>query len=318
MAIEQDDFQDLRYRLQKSDEQDSAPPPQRSRESKAKGEKKRQTSRLPLLLSIAALLAAGGLGYYLYQLDQRYRTLEEQMRAQTDEIASTLQSLQQSLEASSQKIGSVSSELSSVQHGVSRSQALIAQARKQVEQVRKSQEEQRQLLGSQIAAKADSDQVVDLKESSDTKFEQIDTRLGSVNQELEANRKELEKTWNEMEKLGLRLTDQGRLIATNSDGLVELRKRGEREYKEFDAGKNVRVRVGEIALELRKTNRDKQYADIRLFIDDKQIDRNKVYVNSPLTFLAGQRRIDYELVVNEVQKNHIRGYVGILLNKPGR
>lgn len=312
---ENDDWRDLRQSLQRSEEPDQAQQRQPSRKGKTKAASEKppsQASRLPLLISAAALLISAGLGYYLYQLDQRYRALEEGMRAQTAEVASTLQNLQESLEASSRQIGSVTSDLTTVQDGVSRSQAQIAQARRLVEQVRQSQQQQRELLGSQIETKADSEQVVELKESSEAKFEEIGGQLSTVSQELEANRQELEKTWNELEKLGLRLTDQGRLIATTSEGLEELRKRGEREYRQFDARKNTRIRVGDIALELRKTNRDKQYADIRLFVDDKRIDRNKVYVNSPVIFLAGQSRIEHELVVNEVQKNRILGYVSIL------
>ncbi len=89
-----------------------------------------------------------------------------------------------------------------------------------------------------------------------------------------------------------------------------------RDYREFDARKKARIRIGDIGLELQKTNRDKQYADIRLFIDDKQIDRNKIYANSPVIFFVGADRVEYELVVNEVQRNRILGYVSILLGGP--
>ena len=321
MANDQEkyDLQDLRQHLQKSEEQNQAQGQHPDREDKAKAasdKPTRRASRLPVLISIVALITALALAYYLFQFNQRHQALEEGLSAQMAEVTSALQALQERLETSSQRIGSVSSDLSTVQDGVSRSEAKIAQARRLVDEIRIKQEQQRQLLGSQIETKAESDQVVELKESSQTKFEEIDGQLSDVSQELEANRQELERTWSELEKLGLRLTGQGRLIATNSDGLGELRKRGDRDYREFEARKKARIRIGNIGLELQKTNRDKHYANIRLFIDDKQIDRNKIYANSPVIFFVGADRVEYELVVNEVQRNRILGYVSILLGGP--
>lgn len=308
------DLDHLRQRLQTGDERIQQQ--SKGRRVKARPASDRSGGGPALLLgliSIAALLGTLALAYYFFQFDQRQQALEEELRAQLAEVTSNLQALQERLDDSSKKIGSVSSGLNTVRDGVSRSEAQIALARRLVDEIRRNQERQRELLNRQIEAKADSNQVVELKQTSQAKFEEIDGQLTEVSQELEANRQELEKTWSEMEKLGLRLTDQGRLIATNSGGLQELRnQQGERDYKEFDVQKNVRTRIGNIALELRKTNRDKQFADVRLLIDDRNVDRDKIYANSPLVFYVGKDRVEYELVINEIEKNRMRGYVSIL------
>ena len=123
--------------------------------------------------------------------------------------------------------------------------------------------------------------------------------------------KEIEKTWEELSSFGLHVTEQGSLVATNADALEELRLRGERDYLSFDGGKNQKIDVGGIVLQLRKANHKKHYADVRLFYDDKQFDRKKVYTNTPLVFYVGKEAIQYELVINEVSKNHITGYLSL-------
>ncbi len=128
---------------------------------------------------------------------------------------------------------------------------------------------------------------------------------------MQASRQELEKTGEELSALELHVTEQGKLVATNADVLEELRRRGERDYLSFDGGKYQKIDVGGIVLQLRKANHKKHYADVRLFYDDKQFDRKKVYTNTPLVFYVGKDTIQYELVINEVSKNHIAGYISL-------
>ena len=118
-----------------------------------------------------------------------------------------------------------------------------------------------------------------------------------------------------MAAIGLRVSEQGSLIATTGDALDELKRRGEREYIQFDARKKKKITVGDILLELRKADRKKHRANLRLYYDDKKVDRKDVYTNTPLTFYVGREKIHYELVINEVTKDRIRGYVSVPLGK---
>jgi len=67
--------------------------------------------------------------------------------------------------------------------------------------------------------------------------------------------------------------------------------------------------VAGISLELRKADVKKQYADFRLYIDDRVMEQKQVYVNRPVTFYAGRNRMLYEVVINEVRKDQMLGYV---------
>jgi hypothetical protein len=103
----------------------------------------------------------------------------------------------------------------------------------------------------------------------------------------------------------------GKIGRTNAEALEELRRRGKRDYLPFDAGKYQKIDAGGIVLQLRKADYKKHYADVRLFYDDKQFDRKKVYTNTPLIFYVGKDTIQYELVINEVSKNHITDYISL-------
>ena len=115
--------------------------------------------------------------------------------------------------------------------------------------------------------------------------------------------------------MGLLLTEQGKLIATTGGALEELRQRGERDYLPFDARRRQKISVADIVIELRKADYKKHRADLRLFYDDKRVDRKEVYTNTPLTFYVGPDRVPYELVINQVIKDQITGYISAPLGK---
>ena len=67
---------------------------------------------------------------------------------------------------------------------------------------------------------------------------------------------------------------QSDLIAHNRGELTELRQRGERDYFEFDLRKTRRPqRIGNIALQLRKTDVKRQKYTIYLVADDRTIEK---------------------------------------------
>lgn len=69
--------------------------------------------------------------------------------------------------------------------------------------------------------------------------------------------------------------------------------------------------VAGITIELRKADRKKHRADLRLFYDDKRVEKKKVYTNTPLIFYVGRDKIQYELVINQVKKDQIAGYISV-------
>lgn len=264
---------------------------------KEKEEKPRQSRVLLLLLAL-------GLAVLLLSVDKRHEARERELNDQLAQLMNQLGLQGEQLEVKSQQIGLLVTDQETVQKRVGVTQNEIEQARAVAKEIREDQQKDVQALNRQLATKADSKQV-------DAKIREVDEQITGVQQEVQASRQELEKTGEELSALELHVTEQGKLVATNADALEELRRRGERDYLSFDGGKYQKIDVGGIVLQLRKANHKKHYADVRLFYDDKQFDRKKVYTNTPLVFYVGKDTIQYELVINEVSKNHITGYISL-------
>ena len=99
-------------------------------------------------------------------------------------------------------------------------------------------------------------------------------------------------------------------IAHTHDELVVLQKRGERSYTEFDLSKSKEFkREGPFELRLKKANDKHQYADMELMVDDRNLSQKHVNLYQPVMFYTPDSPQPVEVVINEIGKDHIHGYV---------
>lgn len=170
--------------------------------------------------------------------------------------------------------------------------------------------QQQSAMASQIgevkqAASSTSQQVASVAQD-------VSAVRGDVTQtrsELENTRAEL-KT--EMKSMRGDLGIQSGLIATNSRELAALRQLGERNYHEFAVNKNGRaVKVASINLILRKTDSKRNKFTLDVLADDKRVEKKDKNINEPVQFYVSGSRQPYELVVNEVKKDRIVGYLAV-------
>jgi hypothetical protein len=101
----------------------------------------------------------------------------------------------------------------------------------------------------------------------------------------------------------------GTLIARNHDDIEQLRKMGERDYFEFTAGRKSLVHVGGVALTLTKTNVKRHRFNLELLADDLQVEKKDRTINEPIFFYVSGSKRPYELVVNEVKPEQVKGYL---------
>ena len=142
-------------------------------------------------------------------------------------------------------------------------------------------------------------------------------KLGKLTGGVTTNKADILTTRKDLEETKLRLTtavgDLSKanvLIARNGEELEELRRRGDRNYFEFDLRKQKRPsRVGNISLKLKKTNTKRQRYTLELYADDKKVEKKNKTVNEPVQFYLARSRGLHEIVVNQVHKNRIVGYV---------
>ncbi len=134
-----------------------------------------------------------------------------------------------------------------------------------------------------------------------------DPRWKKVQAQLDEQGKAIESTRNDLASARTELTGS---IAKTHDELVVLEKKGERNYFEFDLDKSKQFsHTGKVGLKLRKANVKHQFADLDLLVDDVQLNKKHVNLYEPVVFYSEDNGRPIELVINQISKNHIHGYV---------
>ena len=232
--------------------------------------------------------------------------LEDEMMEAVDEQEEQDQKLEQSL-------GALTADFTVVKDRLGVTQKELNRARAAARRLREEQERSVQQLNTEIARKADSRQLSELKSTADTRFGAVNADVTKVKTDVEATRKALEGARREIVDVRATLTQQ---IARNKDELKQLRLKGERNFYEFDIQKKKGFAlVGDIRIGVTKTNRRRQRYNVRIVVDDNTLEKKRRTINEPVQFLVGPTKLRYELVVNEVRRNRIIGYLSVPKDK---
>jgi chromosome segregation ATPase len=263
---------------------------------------------------IACLLAVAGIqGYSMISMktmSDRFSTMEGDY-ASADERITVLTS---DLDVVAKKLGVTTQELQDAQ-------AIAKQLKDENTRMRRA-----------LTAKADSKAVVQFQKEATSKLDAVHqettTKIDTINGDVQGVRTDLDATRNDLnsarsdlsttrsdlnatrEEVANSRRDLGGMIARNSSELADLRRKGERDYVEFNIAKDKKFqRVGDVMVQLKKTDVKKQKYEVVINADDSSIQKKDRTANEPVTFLVGRDRLRYELVVNYVDKDRIRGYV---------
>jgi chromosome segregation ATPase len=167
-----------------------------------------------------------------------------------------------------------------------------------------------------------SSEISDVKSaanSTNAKIADVSTDVGGVKTQVSATQAELQKTIADLHSTRGDLGVQSGLIATNAQELQALKRLGERTYTEFKLGKTkVPQRVGDITLKLKSVDPKKNRYTVEVMADDKLTEKRDKNVNEPVQFYTAKARQPYELVVNQVQKDLIVGYLSTPKEQSGR
>lgn len=158
-----------------------------------------------------------------------------------------------------------------------------------------------------------SQQVTAVNEATSTnkdKIGAVSTEVAAVRSQAEQTKAELQKTIADLTSTRGDLGIQSGLIATNAKELAALRELGERVYTEFTIAKaKTAQKVGDLQIKLTKTDPKKNKYTVEVIADDKRIEKKDKNTNEPVQFLVGKTTQPYELVVNDIKKDVIKGYV---------
>jgi hypothetical protein len=136
-----------------------------------------------------------------------------------------------------------------------------------------------------------------------------DARFKKMQSQLDAQGKEIEDTRSDLTSTRTELTGS---IAKTHGELVLLEKKGERNYYEFDISKSKQFQHdGQVGIRLRKANTKHQFADLELMVDDRDLSQKHVNLYQPIMFYTPDSPQPVELVINNITKDHIHGYVSV-------
>jgi chromosome segregation ATPase len=171
--------------------------------------------------------------------------------------------------------------------------------------------EEAQLKQAQATQAAEIGDVKQSTSAANAKIADVSTDVGGVKTSLSATQAELQKTIASLKSAQGDLGVQSGLIATNSNELAALKLRGERNYVDIKLGKEKKPhKFADITLLLKSTDPKKNKYTVEVMADDKLTEKKDKNINEPVQFYTAKGgHIPYELVINQVNKNEIVGYL---------
>lgn len=268
--------------------------------------------KIPILIgSVVALLGAN---IYLFsQLTGLRSDFGEFRNSTLNEISSLKESSTVSTQTARRSLTSLKDELETA-----RRQASMAAGQARVEAQKHAEELARRLALEQArqekaAAEMKTElttAVSNVEKSAESKFTEVSTEVGAVKSEVQTTKSELEKAVADLRRVRGDLDGTTSIVATNGKELDALRALGERNYFEFSINKSKEPRrVGDVAVVLKKADPKRNRFTIELLADDKRVEKKDKNLNEPVQFYVSKARQPYELVVNEVRKDQIIGYL---------
>jgi len=242
---------------------------------------------------IAALAVIGVAGYSAQsRMSQDLADQQKQnkvLTAQLEQANSRIADLKSQVEITTQRMGLTQSE--------------IAKAKSRAETIVKEQQAADQKLTAQLSQ---------AQKENEEKIGAVATEVGGAKKDIEATKTDLEATKGKLERSLGDMNVMSGLIAHNRDDLEDLRRRGDRNYYEFtlQRSKNAQ-RVGPVQMTLNKTDPKKAKYTLTVVADDKTIEKKDKTSGEPVQFYVkgSARMAPYEIVVFDVGKNQITGYL---------
>jgi len=264
--------------------------------------------KIPILFGVVIALVAANV-YLFLQVDRLHADIAKMRESILTEITNLRESSTVTTQANRRNVETLRDELEAA-----RRQASMAAGQAKTEATKRAEDLARRL---ELEAKRQQEQVssaiTEVKQANEEtaqKVGAVSTEVGAVKTEVAAAKSELNQTLSNLKRVFGELDSHASLIATNSKELDALRALGDRNYFEFRIRKAKQPqKVGDIAVKVKKTDTKRNKYTIELLADDKTVEKKDRTINEPVQFYVAKARQPYELVVNQVNKDEIVGYL---------
>jgi chromosome segregation ATPase len=264
-----------------------------------------KTSRIGLIvLAVLMALGVGGLFLYSKNLNDQLTTMNRSLEASLNRHGESLQQIAQRLDQTDMRHAELAAEYTVTKERVGMTQSELQRARQIAADLVRQQKESADQLAGQLG------QLQQEQAATKGNLGTLSTDVTGVRSEVKTTQAELQATRSELQRVIGDMGVQSDLIARNAAELVDLRARGDRDYVEFDLRKAAkRQRVGNLQLELKKTDEKRQKYTINLIADDRTIEKKDKTVFEPVQFYRVGDRQATEIVIQQVFKDRIVGYI---------
>lgn len=248
---------------------------------------------IPLVI-VVLFLGVGALAYVGYSSRTQLQYALNQSNQHSDVLS-------KELEQTNSRLASVRAQLDVTSQKLGLTQAELARARGMAQQIQQEQEDSDAKLVAQIGQ---------VQKDNEAKIGQVSTDLTGAKTDIAATRKDLEDTKKNLTTAVGDLNQQGVLIARNGEELEVLKHLNDRNIYDFKLTKSKQPQhVGPVQIVLHSTDPKRYRFDMTVIADDKSIDKKDRNVDEPMQFYVRGVRAPYELVVMEVTKTGVNGYL---------
>ena len=269
-----------------------------------------------IVLTAGLVLALAGDGYLLKRSNDADDQMARNQAATQTQITtlgdSTTAMLQQRLQALDEEMtAAVKGANTATTAALKRAQTEASRQSQALAKRLQEQQEQQQQVASQIGDLKTATSDVDSKVSAvSSDVGNVKTEVTTVKADVASARSGLEKALADLKRVNGDMGVMSGLIATNGKDLAALRELGERNYFEFDLSKKqADKRIGNVTLKLKNADPKHNRYTVEVLADDKRVEKKNRTVNEPVQVYVGGYRQPYEIVVNQVKKDSVVGYL---------
>jgi len=266
-------------------------------------ENQNQSSGMMQNIMIAILGVLSLLGIFMIsQLKSRLDTVESKLASSEKKLEGKISATENEANSATEKLASQLSKQS-------------AQTQKEIAARATQLHKEQEAAVSSLSEEQKKQQAA--LENVKTDVGGVKTDVGGVKTDVGSVKTDLEQTKAKLASAIGDLNGQSSLIATTRDELDVLRHKGDRMYYDFTLNKGKSpVAVSTVALQLKKVDPKKNKFTLVITADDKQIERKDRGTGELMQFITGRDRLMYELVVFNVDKDKVVGYLSTPKNAP--
>ena len=250
-----------------------------------------------LIVALGGLAWSFGLQSHLTDAESKLAAATAQNASLSEKIDDTNERMKAQGQALAQSVGLKQKQLQD------KSDELVASEQKEAIQTQRLAREQ----------KATAQQVGAVQ----TDVSSVKTDVGGVKTDVASTKADLDATKTQLNRVMGDAGVMSGLIATNHTELEELKHKGDRNYYEFTLDKGAGAKnVGTIKIDLKKIDMKRSKFTLVVSSDDRSIEKKDRTLDEPIQFYSGKTPALFEIVVNNIGKKTVSGYLSTPKSAP--